>query len=488
MNPQVGGDILGLITCGMYETPLAALREYIQNAADAYASIGVSDGKVEVHVDPANMSFTVTDQGPGMTAPEALRALLPIARSEKAMERDRGFRGIGRLSGLAFAECVTFVTRAKGDREATSVTWHGAEFKRSIAQGKAAPEVIEQSVTCSSIEAEDRPESFFEVKVTGVARHAASQILNRDKVRQYVSEVCPVPFGEASSYGDDIRRLIAARERFCELQIYLNADAKRVTRCFSDSFKVSEAREDTCGRLEVLDIPSIDGSRSAAVGWIAHSSYFGAIHKTAGIRGIRVRVGNIQIGSESSFDPLFEEERFNRWCIGEVHILDRRIIPNARRDYFEPNPHLRNLESKLAVHLKKLSVHCRKASLARNRNKKLASELIRLRESHDLLSSSYLTRDLALEICSKATNEIARLKKSYESGLQVIPESLSELRAVEQEFLVLQKDLEAPQDTGTVDRQFHHLHPVFCTLARHVSSHSQAKQLIEAILRESSEA
>ena len=34
----------------------------------------------------------------------------------------------------------------------------------------------------------------------------------------------------------------------------------------------------------------------------------------------------------------FTEERFNRWCVGELHILDSRIVPNARLDYFSQDP------------------------------------------------------------------------------------------------------------------------------------------------------
>ena len=85
-------------------------------------------------------------------------------------------------------------------------------------------------------------------------------------------------------------------------------------------------------------IPSIDGSGEAAVGWVAHSSYLGRSQKELRVRGIRARVGNIQIGGEGVFDDLFTEERFNRWCVGELHILDSRIIPNARRDYSSLDP------------------------------------------------------------------------------------------------------------------------------------------------------
>ena len=33
--------------------------------------------------------------------------------------------------------------------------------------------------------------------------------------------------------------------------------------------------------------------------------------------------------------------------VGEVHVIDPRILPNGRRDYFEPGPHTRNLENQL---------------------------------------------------------------------------------------------------------------------------------------------
>jgi len=57
----------------------------------------------------------------------------------------------------------------------------------------------------------------------------------------------------------------------------------------------------------------------------------------------------MQIGTDRIFEHLFEEPRFNGWCVGEVHILDSRIVPNGRRDYFEPSPHLRNLENQLGA-------------------------------------------------------------------------------------------------------------------------------------------
>ena len=38
---------------------------------------------------------------------------------------------------------------------------------------------------------------------------------------------------------------------------------------------------------------------------------------------------------ENILQEIFKEKRFNSWCVGEIHILDNRIMANGRRDNFE---------------------------------------------------------------------------------------------------------------------------------------------------------
>ena len=152
-------------------------------------------------------------------------------------------------------------------------------------------------------------------------------------------------------------------------------------------------KEDHLSEFEEVRVPSIDGRGDAAVGWIAHSSYLGAIPKGNRIRGIRVRMGNIQVGDERVLDHLFEEDRFNRWCVGEVHVLDSRIIPNGRRDYFERDPHLRNLENHLFPIFRHMTARCRSASSNRNTEKKLVSTFVDLEAMYDFASSGCLSPD-----------------------------------------------------------------------------------------------
>ena len=351
LGVTVGPSILGLVTSGIYDDPLAIYREYIQNSVDELSRLDGVEGKVEITIEPRQKRVSICDNGPGLTYHECLADLVPISQSKKRLGRDRGFRGIGRLSGLAFAESVTFITRTSPRDPVTRVVWsktgHGAptnsmqETERGF-EGWVKVEVLDEP---------DSPDHFFRVELDGVSRHAAGVLLNREAVRGYIGEVCPVPLATDFPFFKDVQEIFPPQQSPYALRVTLDGDEQPIQRQYDSKIDLAGNKEDRFHEFEEVRVPSVDGSGDAAVGWIAHSSYLGAIPKGNRIRGIRTRLGNIQVGDERVFDHLFEEERFNRWCVGEVHILDSRIIPNGRRDYFERDPHLRNLEKPLGAHL-----------------------------------------------------------------------------------------------------------------------------------------
>jgi molecular chaperone HtpG len=113
-------------------------------------------------------------------------------------------------------------------------------------------------------------------------------------------------------------------------------------------------------------LPGLDGGL-AAIGWFAHHDYKGAIPSSALVKGVRVRVGNIQIGDHTILEQIFPESRFNSWTVGEVHVLDRRIIPNGRRDEFEANTHYANLLNQLSPMGRDIARRCRVSSTLRSK-------------------------------------------------------------------------------------------------------------------------
>ena len=186
----VGADILNLITTGMYHTPLAIFREYIQNSADAIESSQMTDkGRVEVSISPAQRNVKIRDNGPGLTHTQAIENLIPIARSRKQAGVDRGFRGIGRLSGLAFADRITFRTRTHKTQPVSEITWEGTTLREGALASADPEQIIKNCVEVTTKEGDTWPNNFFEVEIENVSRHAADRILNRSAVRRYVSEV-----------------------------------------------------------------------------------------------------------------------------------------------------------------------------------------------------------------------------------------------------------------------------------------------------------
>ena len=409
----IGSSILGLVTFGMYDNPLVVYREYIQNSVDALARTGGRlNGRIEITIDSPERRVLIRDNGPGLSYQECLEELLPIARSKKRLGCDRGFRGIGRLSGLAFAGSVRFLTRTRRCESVTRVVWSGVnllDWADAIANGDDA---VQGCISVDTLCGLGYPDHFFEVEIGGISRYAAGLLLNQDAVRSYISEVCPVPMALEFPFAQDVEKLFEPSQVPYSQEIILDSCLEPVRRQYGKAIRFAESREDQFEQFEEVRIPSVEGSEDAAVGWVAHSSYLGAIPKDSGIRGIRARVGNIQVGDETVFDHIFQEERFNRWCVGELHILDRRLVPNSKRDYFEPGPHLRNLENHLGSVFRRIATRCRSASAARNKEKRFLSELSQLEETCELVTSGYLAATDSDKLALGALEQVAVVREN----------------------------------------------------------------------------
>lgn len=482
-----GPGLLGLVTTGMYDAPLSMYREYIQNAADAVGGSGLPGRpRVDIAIDVSGRRIRIRDNGPGLSREEALDRLLPIGRSDKTLGIDRGFRGVGRLAGLAFAKTVSFTTRALKDESVTRITWHSNRLPELTSIESGLEKAILDCVDVETLPSSGHPEHFFEVEVGGVARHSAGLLLNRNAVRDYVGEVCPVPMRSEFPFADRVDGLFYEAEAPLTLEVLIEGGSDPIERPYGESIRLSENREAEFTEFQMVRIPGVDGNGEAVLGWVAHSSYLGAIPKEQRVRGIRARMGNIQIGGEGVFDNLFTEERFNRWCVGELHIMDSRIIPNARRDYFEPGPHLRNLENRLIPVLRNISTRCRRESTARNRARKALSALGNIEDLHALATSGYLTSDDSVWLVQEALREVEKVRK-------ILPkESLDDATLKSLKRLDSAKDKLSSFSVETQPQPFGDMTPseivvyqrVFGALATLARSPRSASALIEKVFAE----
>lgn len=370
---RIGKDIIEILTTGMYVSPVTVYREYIQNAADSIDAARLSGalgrsqrGAVSIAFDHAARSVTVRDNGAGIPARDALPILLAIGGSPKRGTDARGFRGVGRLSGLAYCRELQFRTKAAGELKSTSVTWDCRALRERLADtafGGDLRRVISDVVSFTQEKAEDRDEHFFEVRLIDIARLRNDLLLNEQQTAHYLSQVAPVPFAPEFSFTAEIEKRLTAAGR--PLPINLTVAGEAVQRPFRDELVAGTSHTLRIKNVELLEFADVDGA-AGAVGWIAHHEYVRSIPSGLGVRGLRARFGDIQVGESNLFEDSFKEPRFNGWSIGELHILDRRIVPNARRDNFEVNHHYYNLLVQLGPLAAKITQRCRSSSVSRN--------------------------------------------------------------------------------------------------------------------------
>jgi molecular chaperone HtpG len=221
------------------------------------------------------------------------------------------------------------------------------------------------TVTTASSPSNDRDSHFFEVTLRGVVRHRQDVLINEHAISAYLAQVAPVPFSAEFSHAFAIEEKLA---QFLPARapIELTVAGKTVDRPYRDSIPQPGTDKTLAIReIEFFELADVDGS-IGAIGWLGHHDYVRSISTTLGVRGLRARVGDIQVGDADLFDGLFRESRFNGWTIGEVHILDRRLVPNGRRDNFEVNHHSNNLLVQLGPIALGVSHRCRTSSVNRN--------------------------------------------------------------------------------------------------------------------------
>jgi histidine kinase/DNA gyrase B/HSP90-like ATPase len=377
----VGKDVLELLSSSMYLNPLAIYREYIQNCADSIdeaRATGLLEisapGKVDFLIDQSKRSIKICDNGIGLSADDFLPRLLSLGNSKKRGSHARGFRGVGRLAGLGYCQEIIFRGRSAASESVTELRWDCRVFKSILRSDTFAgdlKEVVSDIVTTRSVKGGRFPSHFFEVELLGIIRHGNDLLLNEGLIRAYLSQVAPVPMPPNFPFSTRIQEHIG-RVNATTIHIFLNGAETPLYRPHVPAFEVRKGVSETFCDVEFIDIPG-EGGTLVATGWILHHDYLGAIPSALGFKGLRVRVGNMQIGDATLLDGIFPESRFNGWSVGEFHVLDRRILPNGRRDYFEQNVPFRELMSQLAPIARDLSRRCRINSMVRNYVKQFES-------------------------------------------------------------------------------------------------------------------
>jgi Histidine kinase-, DNA gyrase B-, and HSP90-like ATPase len=425
-NVLIGKDILELVSGAMYVEPLTVIREYVQNAVDSIdeaKAAGLYDGsdapRIDIFIDLTERRLRIRDNGIGIKRREFEERLTAFGGSRKRSTRARGFRGVGRLSALGYCQELVFRSKAEGESHVSEMIWNGQQFKEILRDSRYTGDLNEvvREVTefDFSSDTEDRPR-FFEVELRRVARLKNDILLNEEAIERYLAEVGPVPFHPAFRFGGTIQDFLSqhgaagAYDIFVGIEAPVASDPQQVFRPYNNTFPVSQSRKDRFKNVEFMKFPGLDGGL-AAIGWILHHGYHGALPRSEGVKGLRLRSGNIQVGADGILAEVFRESRFNSWVVGEIHVLTPKVIPNGRRDDFEANMHYLEIRGHLAVHAKALTKVCHEKSILRNREKRFAIEKEKIDEKLKLLSRASLPIMIKKKLRKELTLHVQELEK-----------------------------------------------------------------------------
>ncbi|OIQ77581.1 chaperone protein HtpG [mine drainage metagenome] len=342
----VGKDVLELFASAMYAEPLSTFREYVQNAADSLDQARESGvqpnprADVLITFDHAARTVRIRDFGAGVPNAQFVRRLTTIGASQKRGTGARGFRGIGRLSGLGYCQELVFRSRALGDRKVKEMRWDGhvlRERLRDASFNGSLGDLIREVAHVAELPGAEFPANFFEVELNKVLRVHNDVLLNEDAVRRYLSEVAPVPFDPKFRFGDEIQEFLSSRGIPEPIRIILSDRPEPVYHRARNQFPVSPKVLDEFTGVTYFEHQNSD-DEPLSFGWLLDHAYAGSIARSLGLGGVRLRHRNVQVGDAHALASLYTELRFALWAVGDVHVAHPRVIPNGRRDEFEQTP------------------------------------------------------------------------------------------------------------------------------------------------------
>lgn len=354
---KIGKNVIENLTTGMYSESKIIYREYIQNVADQIDKaiqmemFPEDDLHIDIVIDSNTRTVRIRDNATGIPNAEVAKKLAYVADSEKEKGVDKGFRGIGRLGGLAYCDTLKFITSYQGEKIKTTMIWNAKELIRLLEDSsvKDSAEDVLRRVISYVEEPCNEAEHFFTVELNGI-RKENNELLDIVQVRKYIASNTPVPYNNKFIYRSKIYNYMKENNLpINEYKVFVDGEIalKDYSTVLYDNNSGQKRKYDEVFDVQICEYKNDYGDLLAWM-WYGISSFEKQIPESVNeMRGIRLRQANIQLGDSHTLENLFKEKRGNFYFIGEVHTAHKDLIPNARRDYFNENETRNELETKL---------------------------------------------------------------------------------------------------------------------------------------------
>jgi molecular chaperone HtpG len=368
---------------------------------------------------------------------------------------DKGFRGIGRLCGLAYCRQLVFTSRWLGEDIVSIMTCDALKMREMINESyskvhrHSAVDVLNAMVEFSTRLADrSDAEHFFRVELIDINDEneelfGGNDEDNLEQLMDYLSFVAPVPYQANFIYRSDI--YAHAKELGASIDEYsIKINGEQIFKKYKTHIKTGNGQDEVFG-VEFHEFYDEPSSALLAWMWFGKTSFKASIKEEEISRGLRLRKENIQIGESDTLRDMFtRDKRGNGYFVGEIFATSRDLIPNSQRSYFNENPVRIAFEHALKNYFNNTLYYIYyegsdvNASIKKlNSYAEMATEFEKKKEADSFLSTDDFEREKAeLETkkqeAEKAQKNLEKKKSESRSILtkQIIERRSSEIREI----------------------------------------------------------
>ena len=333
---EVGGELLDILSRGLYSDAKDALREYVQNGVDAGAN------HILITVD--GPQAVIRDNGRGMDA-EGIRTARRFGMSEKSPREMVGYRGIGIYSAFGMCEEMRITSRRQGMDNLVGWVFQFGEMRRLLEADKASdarqgiglPDLMYQySDLFTEPYRGDVDDHFTVVEIDGISEEYRAQLNNAAEVNNYLLNTIPVAFSKEEGYGRTVNDWLAEHVGLNPVRISLRiAD--------ESEFDIEPLVAQGVYDAEFDWISAPDGTALAFV-WYTLSTTGRQLAAQDGlsVSGFLLKVKGFTLGDRLALKGLWPAVgggTLYHHYTGEVHVVATdQLYPNAARNDLESNP------------------------------------------------------------------------------------------------------------------------------------------------------
>lgn len=338
---DIGSRLLESITRGLYDGNLNCIREYVQNSIDSKAK------KIDIFFENGTENLVINDDAKGMTKDD-LRLALRLGWSTKT-EDDVGWRGIGIWSGVSVCKKMVIITKAKHHGKYI-VEIDCNKLREEIEMNKDILDVL--SSISSDIESEElgNGESLADDQYTQIRLEKIfpqlRTVFDKNDIKKYLEDTVPAPFNEIFSNGKKIDEFLTKNHvKLPQTEIFFQNE-----KIFRPPRKIISAFDDFVPKKFIVNGEEI------AIAWFVTTKNNKEISDEIG--GIIFKKKGFTIG-DSALVLKQRKAFYNKWQVGEIHIVSKNIRENSPRNNFESADNLEDFLNEVGKYIDQLGAQNR---------------------------------------------------------------------------------------------------------------------------------